>query len=160
MPALCSALGTILLIIIIAICIPLTVPKVFGYEVYTVISGSMEPEIPVGSLVLVKGMEASEVQERDVIAYYGGSDSRAIITHRVVENRVLEGEFVTKGDANDAEDMKPIEYENLIGRVEWKIPVLGNVAQFISTMQGKVTAGCMIGLAVVLHLLAGVLEKK
>ncbi len=159
-PAICSALGTIILVIIIGICLPLTLPKALGYEVYSVISGSMEPEIPVGSLVLVKGRDASEIKEKDVIAFYGGADSRAIITHRVVENRVLEGEFITKGDANKAEDMNPIPYENFIGKVELNIPELGGLAQFISTMQGKVTVGCLIGLAAVLHLLAGVLEKR
>lgn len=160
MAAICSALGTILLVLIIVICIPLTLPKAFGYEVYNVISGSMEPEIPVGSLVLIKDTEASTIQKKDVIAYYGGKDTEAIITHRVVENKVLQGEFITKGDANESEDMNPIEYKYLIGKVELVIPKLGSVAQSISTMEGKIAAACLIGVAFVLHLLAGVIEKK
>ncbi len=50
----CSALGIFLLLAVIAVCIPLTLPKLFGYQAYTVISGSMEPEIPVGSLVYIQ----------------------------------------------------------------------------------------------------------
>jgi len=49
--AVCSVLGTLLLIIIVAAYLPITIPRAFGYEIYTVISGSMEPAIPTGSLV-------------------------------------------------------------------------------------------------------------
>ena len=157
--AVCSALGTALLILMILICIPLTVPPLLDYQPYAVISGSMEPAIPTGSLVYIKGMEAQDVQEGDVIAFYGGYDSSAIVTHRVVENRVVMGEFITKGDANAAEDMNPVEYENFIGRVEWSIPELGIIAQVLTSAQGKIAAACMIGLAVVLHLLAAVFDK-
>ena len=43
---LCSALGTVLLILLVALCLPLTLPRVMGYDIYTVVSGSMEPAIP------------------------------------------------------------------------------------------------------------------
>lgn len=129
----CSALGTILLIVLIVGCLPLTVPRIFGYQLYTVISGSMEPEIPVGSLVYIKGMEPEDVEEKDVIAFYGGRDSNAIITHRVVENRVVMGEFITKGDANQTEDMNPVDYNEFIGRVELSIPAVGGIAQSLTS---------------------------
>jgi len=109
--AACSALGTALLILLIVICLPLTVPKAFHYHVYTVISGSMEPAIPTGSLVYIKEMEPKDVQVDDVIAFYGTKDAASIITHRVVENRVLMGEFITKGDANATKDMNPAPYD-------------------------------------------------
>ena len=63
----CSLLGTILLIVLILGCIPLTVPKAFGYNIYTVISGSMEPAIPVGSHVYVKYQEPETIQKKDFI---------------------------------------------------------------------------------------------
>lgn len=152
--AICSTLGTALLIILILVCIPFTLPKLLDYQVYTVVSGSMEPEIPVGSLVYVKGMEPEDVQKKDVIAFYGGRDATALITHRVVENRVIMGEFITKGDANQTNDMNPIPYEQFVGRVELTIPELGILAQIMTGREGKIAAGCMIGLAVILHLLA------
>ena len=158
--AVCSALGTILLITVIVGCLPLTLPRMFGYQLYTVISGSMEPEIPVGSLVFIKDMQAREVKEGDVIAFYGGRDTNAIITHRVVKNKVIEGEFITKGDANQTEDMNPVDYQEFIGRVELSIPKAGNLAQMLTSMEGKIAAASMIGLAAVLHLLAGVLESR
>ena len=156
----CSALGTILLILIIIVCIPLTVPRAMGYQLYTVITGSMEPNVPVGSLVFVKYVEPDEIQEEEIIAFYGGKDSNAIITHRVVENRVFMGEFVTKGDANSDVDMNPVSYSELVGRVELSVPVAGTIAQFLTSMQGKVTAASFIGLAIILNILAVILDKK
>lgn len=156
----CSVLGTALLILLIISCIPLTVARMFGYQIYTVISGSMEPAIPTGSLVFIKDMEPQDVEENDAIAYYGGRDSNAIITHRVVENRVVMGEFITKGDANQTEDMNPVDYDNFLGRVEKSIPQVGIFAQMLTSMEGKITAACVIGLALVLHLLAAVFDRK
>lgn len=158
--AMCSALGTVLLIIIILLCIPLTVPRVFGYEIYSVVSGSMEPEIPIGSLVFIDDTDPQFVEENEVIAFYGGRDTNAIITHRVVENRVVMGEFITKGDANQTNDMNSVDYDEFIGRVVLSLPKIGVMAQFLTSIMGKIGAACMIGLAVVLHLLASALDKK
>lgn len=158
--AICSALGTILLVLLILLCIPLIIPRWMGYEIYTVISGSMEPEIPVGSLVLIGHMEASEVSPDDVIAFYGGHDSSAIVTHRVIENRVVMGEFITKGDANKGNDMNPVDYDEFIGRVELSLPYLGMIAQRFTTLKGKITAGCVIGAALLLYALSSVFDRR
>lgn len=159
-PAVCSVLGTAILIFVILLCIPFTIPKVLEGQIYTVVSGSMEPEIPIGSLVYVDGVEPEDVQVEDVIAFYGGRDANAIITHRVVENRVVVGEFITKGDANQENDLNPVNYHELIGRVEWSVPEVGMIAQILTGTEGKITAGSLIGLAVVLHIIASILEKK
>ena len=159
-PAICSVLGTAILIFVILLCIPFTIPKIMGGQIYTVISGSMEPEIPVGSLVYVERIAPEDVQAEDVIAFYGGRDADAIITHRVVENRIIIGEFITKGDANQTNDMNPVRYENLIGRVEWSVPQIGMIAQLLTGAQGKIAAGNLIGLAVILHSIAAILEKN
>ena len=156
--AICSVLGTVLLIILIIVCIPFTLPRFLDYQAYTVISGSMEPEIPIGSLVYVKYVEPEDVAVSDVIAYYGGRDRNAITTHRVEENRVVMGEFITKGDANQTVDMNPVMYDDFIGRVELTIPELGVLAGFMTSLQGKIVAGGMILAAVILHLLASLLQ--
>lgn len=158
--AICSTLGTVLLIIIILMCIPFTVPKLVGYQAYAVVSGSMEPAIATGSLVYVKATAPEDVMKNEVIAFYGGRDANTVITHRVVENRADAAEFVTKGDANRTEDMNPVSYENLIGRVEFSIPHIGVVAQILTSGRGKLAAVCAIGIALILHLLAGLLDKK
>ena len=99
-PALCSVIGTLILVAAILTVLPVTVPRFLGYEIYNVISGSTEPEIPVGSVVYVKETEPAEIEEGDVIAF---TSMGTVVTHRVKQNRVVEGEFVTKGDANEQE---------------------------------------------------------
>lgn len=131
-----------------------------GGQIYTVVSGSMEPAIPVGSLVYVEGMEPEDVAVDDVIAFYGGRDANAIITHRVVENRVIMGEFITKGDANQTNDMNPVNYNEFIGKVEWSVPEVGVIAQILTSREGKIAAASMIGLAVVLHIIASLLDRE
>lgn len=140
-------------------CLPFTIPRLMGGQIYTVVSGSMEPAIPVGSLVYVEGMEPEDVVVNDVIAFYGGRDANAIITHRVVENRVIMGEFITKGDANQTNDMNPVNYNEFIGKVEWSVPEVGVIAQILTSREGKIAAASMIGLAVVLHIIASLLDR-
>ena len=121
-PALCSIIGILILCSVIASCLPVTVPRLMGYEIYNVVSGSMEPEIPVGSVIYVKAAAPEEVREGDVIAFWSNG---SVVAHRVVKNKMVEGSFVTKGDANAREDMNEADYEALIGRVAAHYPVLG-----------------------------------
>ena len=152
----CSVVGTILLALVIVVCIPLTVPRIAAYQIYTVIS--MEPEIPTGSLVYVKNTAPSGIEKGDVIAFYGSLENGSIITHRVVSNNSVSGEFVTKGDANAKEDMEPVSYENFLGKVTLSVPMLGGILAAVVTVPGKIAAGSMILLALVLHVIAGKLK--
>lgn len=155
-----SVIGTFLLIVVVAACIPLTVPKAMGYHLYTVISGSMEPEIPVGSLVYIKYVEPKEIVEGDVIAFYGSDADGSIITHRVVSNSTAMGEFITKGDANEENDMNPVMYNQYMGKMIRSIPKIGGIVQTIMGGSGKVAVGCVIGLAVVLEIIATLLNRR
>ena len=105
--ALCNILGILILLSVIATFIPVTIPRLMGYQAYNIISGSMEPEIPVGSLVYVEPAQPAEVREGEIIVFYSGGSA---VTHRVVQNRLVEGEFVTKGDANQQEDLNTISF--------------------------------------------------
>lgn len=156
----CSIVGTILLVALILICVPLTVPRMFGYHIYTVVSGSMEPAIPTGSLVYVQTIEPDAVEEADVIAFYGASDGSSIITHRVVTNSTIMGEFITKGDANEENDVNPVPYSHFIGKVTTSVPYLGSAAQMVTSSSGKVVAAGMIAGAILLHLIAAILGKR
>ena len=129
-PALCSILGTLILVAAILSVLPATVPRYMGYEIYNVLSGSMEPEIPVGSIVYVK------------------------------ENRVVEGEFVTKGDANEAEDLWTVDYEDLIGKVTFHAPVLGDLMELYTTGVGKIYLLLVAGCGAMLNLLGGKLRER
>ena len=158
--ALCNILGILILAAVLGSSLLLTVPKIFGYKIYNVISGSMEPAIPTGSLVYIQGCEPAEVQEGEVIAFYGTGEGGAIITHRVLENRVLMGEFVTKGDANPQEDLTPVPYARCIGRAAYSVPHAGVLAEFLTGPKGKLAAGGIILGAVVLQILASVLDRQ
>ncbi len=153
-------LGTFLLIGLILACLPLTVPRLFGYHIYSVVSGSMEPAIPTGSLVYIGEVEPAEVAEGEVIAFYGARDSASIITHRVVENRVVTGEFVTRGDANQTKDMNPVPYENVIGKVVRSVPGAGVMAEMFTSREGKILAGGVIAAAVLLQIVAALVERR
>lgn len=155
----CSVIGTLLLLVAILICIPLTLPRLAGYQIYHVISGSMEPAIQVGSVVYVKNIAPADIQKKDVIAFHSVLGEEAIITHRVVSNNRVAGEIVTKGDANAKEDMEPVPYENVLGKVALTVPVLGKILATIATIQGKAAVGSVILLALLLHVIAGKLRK-
>lgn len=147
----CRLLSVLILVAVVAICIPMTVPQLMGYEVYVVVSGSMEPAIPVGSALYVEAVRPEEVGPGDVVAFY---DRGAVITHRVVENHVVEGEFITKGDANAENDMEPVAYGALIGRMVLQVPFLGSVMAVCSGTKGKIYLASAV-LGAVLLLWAG-----
>ena len=112
-PALCSALGSLILAAVILSALPLSVPRLFGYSIYSVVSGSMEPALPVGSIVYVEPAGFTEIRIGDVIAF---DDEGTVVTHRVIEDRPQESAFITKGDANSSPDILPTPYWKLIGR--------------------------------------------
>ena len=155
-----SVISTVLLLALVLFCLPLTVPRFLGYQVYSVISGSMEPAIPTGSLVYIRETAPEELSEGEVIAFYGTRDSASIITHRVVENRVVTGEFVTRGDANQTKDMNPVPYENVIGKVVRSVPGAGVMAEMFTSREGKILAGGVIAAAVLLQIVAALVERR
>ena len=102
-----------------------TLPIKGNYEIKIVLSGSMEPAIKVGSIVIIKPADTYEIG--DIITF--GKDDRDNVptTHRIVEMRVIEGElrFMTKGDANDDSDFREVTENQIIGKVLLDIPWLG-----------------------------------
>ena len=143
----CRILSVLILIAVVAVCVPMTLPRLLGYEVYVVVSGSMEPAIPVGSALYVESVSPEEVAVGDVIAFY---DRGAVITHRVVENHLVEGELITKGDANAENDIAPIAYGDLIGRMKQTVPYLGSIMAICSQTKGKLYLACAVVGAVLL----------
>ncbi|MCI8993478.1 MAG: signal peptidase I [Eubacterium sp.] len=148
-----STVGIALIVIVIALCSLMVLPKVFGYQAYHVLSGSMEPEMPVGSLVYVQKGNPEEVKEDDVIAFYSSLEDGGIITHRVTKNNVVSGTFQTKGDANEKEDPLPVSYDNYIGTAAATIPHMGKILTVMSSMYGKIAAVCVILLGVALNVI-------
>lgn len=133
----------------------LAVPRLVGLECYTVVSGSMEPALPVGSAVYVKRMSFSDISKGDVITYVIG-ESGMRVTHRVVETDEKKQQFVTKGDANECVDGKTVSFQNVCGVVKFYLPLLGYLQKFLANDKGKRAAvSTLLGL----FLMSELLEK-
>ena len=144
---------TSLLVLVAVLAIALVGVRLFGIAPYTVLSGSMEPNYHVGSLIYVKPVDTNTLQVGDPITYIIAGDT--VVTHRIVEIIPDYGEdgspgFKTKGDANQVEDGTPVHARNVLGKPIFTIPLLGYVAYFIQHPPGSYLA---IGFCAVVALL-------
>jgi len=129
----------LLVIAVVILALLLVGVRLFGLQVYTVLSGSMEPAYQTGSLIYVRKVDPFTLQSGDVITFMLNEDT--IATHRVVGVVPDEDEpgvirFRTKGDANESEDGQLVHYKNVIGSPVFTIPVLGYIANFIQHPPG------------------------
>ena len=106
-----------------------TIPGVGTVDIKIVKSGSMEPTIMTGGIVLVN--EAKQYVEGDVITF-ASTDSSIPTTHRIVGTEVVGGKtmFVTKGDANEERDAELVAKEDILGKVNFSVPFAGFVLDF------------------------------
>ncbi len=95
----------------------------------TVLSGSMEPGIKTGSIVIVK--PANEYKIGDVITF-NESKGKAPITHRIYDIKIVDSEplYITKGDANDTPDQIEIKKKDVVGKVLISVPFVGYAVDF------------------------------
>jgi signal peptidase len=108
------------------------------FQTYRVVSGSMSPKIPVGSVVVVKKSEPSSIKVGDIINYKLKSDPSSTVTHRIVavENGQNSISFKTKGDANESEDLDPVTSDQINGKVIFSLPFLGYLSVWLKTPLG------------------------
>ena len=147
---------SILVALSVIIAILLVGVRLVGFQVYTVLSGSMEPTYHTGSLIYVKSVDYTDVKAGDVITFMMDEDT--VATHRVVQ--VIPDEedptvlrYQTKGDANEAVDGGLVHYKNLIGCPVFTIPYMGYVSNYIQNPPGTyiaITAGAILLLLVFL----------
>lgn len=154
---LCSVTGILLLLLVVLACAPVALARIMGYEVYNVVSGSMEPALPVGSLVYVERAEPEDVLPGQIIAFRSGS---SVVVHRVTENRTEERTFITKGDANAEEDPMGTPYRSLDGRVVYCLPMAGFLQTLYADTAGRAWAIGLAAAGAFLNLLAGRLRRK
>lgn len=105
-------------------------PMIAGYKPLVVLSGSMEPTLPIGSVIYYTAVEESELKVGDVITFRpnGGEN---MVTHRI--HAVHDNKYETKGDANEVADPALLEYKDIVGRdLEIYIPYLGYYVRFIN----------------------------
>ena len=104
-------------------------PNIFGYSTAVVISGSMEPHISVNDMIIIK--EQNEYKKGDVISFI---DGKSLVTHRIAD--VTDAGFITKGDANNAEDKEPVTSKQIAGKVVFAIPYVGLVLEYLQSPLG------------------------
>lgn len=107
------------------------IPIPGNYKMMTVLSGSMEPSIKTGSIVVAKTFNNYKIG--DIITFQLSSTSKTPTTHRIVEMEVIEGIplYTTKGDTNNAADREFVRKNQIIGRVVLNIPFLGYAVNFV-----------------------------
>ena len=111
------------------------VPRLGSATPYTILTGSMRPQLPPGTLVVVKPADAATLGVGDVITYQLRSGEPTVVTHRIVSagiNGRGEREFTTQGDANSAPDAKAVMPVQIKGKLWYSAPYLGHVNDTIT----------------------------
>jgi signal peptidase I len=127
-------LVTIFFIILLFMAAVVILAPFAGWRIDTVMSGSMEPAIPVGGMVILGPVSASQIHAGDIIAYDNG---QVEVCHRVIT--VLEGQpasYITKGDANRSPDGTQVTPGMVTGKLIVAIPLAGYITYFIKTPPG------------------------
>lgn len=131
------------------------VPAVTSASALTVLSGSMEPTLPVGSVAVVRTQPVDQIRAGDVITFTDrdpDSPATRVVTHRVVAVEPGPGglSFRTKGDANNTPDQRPTAATDVHGVLWYSVPVAGWLRQFLIS-----PAGLFYLVGVILLMVAG-----
>lgn len=159
-----SRLAT-LAVVVVAICAVVLVGlRLAGFRTFTVMSGSMEPNYPVGSMLYVSPVDYHTLKVGDVISYVA-NDDKVVVTHRIAEIVVDENDanvwrFRTKGDANESPDANLVHYKNVIGTPTIVLPYIGYVARNIQQPPGIYITLVVGTLLLAWTFLPGTLEER
>ena len=161
-----KCITSVLVALVVIVALLLVGARLTGLQVFTVLSGSMEPAYHVGSLIYVKDVDPFELESGDVITFM--LDENTVATHRIVEVVPDEEDdsvvrFRTKGDANENVDGSLVHYKNVIGSPVFTIPYLGYAVSYIQNPPGTyvaISAGAILLLLVFLPDLFGDDKKK
>jgi signal peptidase I len=135
-----GAAVSFLLGVVLVFALVLTLPTLTGHRSMTVLTGSMEPTLETGSVVVDEVIHPTEARIGDIVTFTDPANSKRLITHRLRSARV-EGNtahMVTKGDANDTVEEWDVPVDGEIGRVIYHVPKLGYVRALVGTRQGYV----------------------
>jgi signal peptidase I len=125
--------------LVLGLAMAITVPYLFGNKSLTVLSGSMEPNLHVGDVIVVHEISPLTARVGDIVTFRDPADVTRLITHRVrsiqaVGNTVS---FVTKGDANTAVENWKVSADGTIGQVQYRIPRIGYTLAWIRGRLGR-----------------------
>lgn len=115
-------------------------PLAIGAKPYTVLTGSMEPGIHPGDLVIAESVSPAEAELGEVVVFNDPSRDGELVTHRLVR-AVIDGDearMVTKGDANDTVERWAVPTDGQIGRVVYRVPQVGSLLALVRSGPGPV----------------------
>jgi signal peptidase I len=139
-----------------------TAPRAVGVTPFTVLTGSMQPALDPGDVVLSQSRSPLEVRPGDVVTFHDPGRDGALVTHRV-ESMRRNGptvSFVTKGDANDVSERWSVPADGSIGRAVLNVPEVGHVLQRAGTREGKLALIALPAALLVLMEMAGLLGLR
>jgi signal peptidase len=113
-------------VLVVATAAVLGVPRLLGGATLTILTGSMQPTLRPGDVVAVVPTDPAGLRVGDVVTFQPVSGDPTLVTHRLVaiDDTAAEARFVTRGDANTADDA-PLVAEQIQGRVVYVIPFIG-----------------------------------
>ena len=157
-------LSTVIVAVIAIVAAGLVGLRLAGFRTFTVMSGSMEPEYPVGAMIYVQPVDYTELKVGDVISYIANGEN-TIVTHRIAEIEVDKGDasvlrFKTKGDMNETADARLVHYKNVLGKPAVVIPLVGYVAYNIQQPPGVYVALVAGTLLLAWTFMPGTLEER
>ena len=125
---------------IVALVLAAAVPVAFGGRSFSVMSGSMEPSISTGDLVVTTPIGPDEAASGDVVTFTDPEHEGRLLTHRVAssEPRGDSYAFVTKGDANETAERWSIPADGRLGRVSLRLPKVGYVLALGRTAAARI----------------------
>lgn len=161
---------SVVLVLAVALCLTVSIQSatqgyvsIAGFSVFRVVTGSMEPTVRVGEVLLCRSTPIEEIQTDDIVCYRSEfSEIRdAVVTHRVVlieQDSAGELCLQTRGDANLATDPYPVRRDNLIGKVIWHSGNDGIFTRFLSFISSKI--GFLSCIVIPILLVLGVIVQR
>ena len=130
----------ILVLILIVMAVLLAGVRLIGLRPLTVLSGSMEPDYPTGSVIYLQETDVESLDYWDVITFR--LSEKTVATHRIIELVEEDGQtkFRTKGDANEIHDETLVTKAQVIGKPVFCVPYIGYAVNYIQHPPGLYTA--------------------
>lgn len=152
--------GVVIIVLMIIAVLPLTIPKLFGYKLFDVLSGSMEPAIPADSIIYVKPCTWDEISIGDIITFKLESNTDLVETHRVDDIDNDNKLITTKGDANESTDINKVDFNNVVGKVAFHIPHLAILSRYLHSYVGSAACIALFAAVLLMWMTADRLKRK
>ncbi|MEG1584092.1 MAG: signal peptidase I [Anaerovorax sp.] len=151
------AIINVVMILLLLMAVVMNISVFTNYQSLAVVSGSMEPTLPYGSLIVISPQKEYEVE--DIVTFHSTGDGEVKrFTHRIVS--INEGLVATKGDANNAIDPSPTSLSRAEGKVVVTIPYIGYLVMFFEKRWVKIAAILLVLLWMAVELELAKRRKK